>query len=468
MAGSVAVTCVEVGTNPVYAVTWAWTADAITGAVPATLAAPMVLNSYLNGCVATQVEIIPGSPAPTANYAVTLKDAQGVDVAGGQLVNLSATAPTYFVINGPPINSALTLNLTGNTAAGASGQVILWIAPTYYVQQQGMPLTAAQIAGAQTPWLQNINGGNFQLANVGKLGIGTASPIQLLDVGNPAAANVWECISSQSLERLRLGYMYSPVLPTNNIVAAQILADSGGNLLLSTRTNIASNIQFYTCSTTTAVEQMRITSAGYVGIGTTSPNAPLSFGPVSYTPPLGTAYNQFQIILYDGGAPGQTYGIGVEGNNVGFNSNGGYKFYQKAGVSPIMVIGSQTTLNVGIGMASPTHQLHLSTDDAAKLTTNTWTIASGAAVKQKVKPLKGGLDVINKLNPVEAEYNGKGGTPKGQRVVSFIAEEIREILPHTVTEDSEGNLGLNVHEIIHQLVLAVQQLSSEVKKLKLA
>lgn len=124
-----------------------------------------------------------------------------------------------------------------------------------------------------------------------------------------------------------------------------------------------------------------------------------------------------------------------------------------------------TSTFVGIGI-TPLHQLHLSTDDAAKLTTSTWTIASGAQVKQNVRDLKGGREIIDKIRPVEAEYNGKGGTPKGGRVVSFIAEEIREVLPHSVSTDSEGNLGFNIHEVLMHAILAIKQLSWEVGELK--
>jgi hypothetical protein len=131
-----------------------------------------------------------------------------------------------------------------------------------------------------------------------------------------------------------------------------------------------------------------------------------------------------------------------------------------------------TGMNLGIG-GIPSHQLELTTDSAAKPTTNAWTITSDARVKQNSKWLEGGLDIINQLHPVEAEYNGLHNTPAGQRVVSFVVEELRKILPGCVSshkgrlrdgEEETDILDFNSHEILFHLILAVQQLSAEAHK----
>jgi hypothetical protein len=96
-----------------------------------------------------------------------------------------------------------------------------------------------------------------------------------------------------------------------------------------------------------------VPSSGNVGIGTTGPNGHLTIGNNVYTPPLGSSYSQYQILLYDGSAANSSYGVGVEASNFGFNSNGGYKFYQSGGATPLMVIGGVASTNVGIGTASP-------------------------------------------------------------------------------------------------------------------
>jgi hypothetical protein len=126
---------------------------------------------------------------------------------------------------------------------------------------------------------------------------------------------------------------------------------------------------------------------------------------------------------------------------------------------------------LGINNNNPSYYLHLGTDSAGKPATNTWTIASDGRLKQNIRDLVGGLPIINALHAVEAEYNGLGGMRAGQRVVGFLAEEIRDVLPHTVgtfraklhagdDQDTEL-LDFNLHEVLIHLILAVQQLAAE-------
>lgn len=180
-----------------------------------------------------------------------------------------------------------------------------------------------------------------------------------------------------------------------------------------------------------------------------------------------------------------TFGIRVYGSAAGTTPN--LCRLEAAGVDMAFALGTSGTNiaehmrltqagNLGIGLPNPAHQLQLSTDDAAKLTTTTWTIASDARLKQNVRPLEGGLDVINQILPVEAEYNGLGGTVAGQRVVSVVAEDLATVLPGCVptanaklyTEDTQDTplLGFNSHEIIMQLVLAVHQLNQKINDLQ--
>jgi len=124
---------------------------------------------------------------------------------------------------------------------------------------------------------------------------------------------------------------------------------------------------------------------------------------------------------------------------------------------------------VGLGMTNPAHQLELASDSAAKPNTNTWTVTSDIRTKQKIEPLTGGLAVIQQLEPMVAEYNGKAKTPAGTRVVSLDPEKLRAILPHAVSsvhvkldpaDATETDvLGVNTHEILYHLILAVQQLA---------
>lgn len=93
-----------------------------------------------------------------------------------------------------------------------------------------------------------------------------------------------------------------------------------------------------------------------------------------------------------------------------------------------VVIGSR----LGIG-TSPAYQLQLSTNSAAKPTSNTWTIASDVRVKENIRPFTDGLATLIKINPVSYDLNGKAGLPKGEHGISVIAQEARDVVPYMVS-----------------------------------
>jgi hypothetical protein len=253
---------------------------------------------------------------------------------------------------------------------------------------------------------------------------------------------------------------------------------------------------FYTYSAGTIGQRLQITSAGYVGIGASPTRLLTVQGPTKGT---GTAS---QVKITGGTAPAagcisllsynvdtNQLALGAEFDGTNYIARGtacividqvstGLTILGKTGLTE----GSSLTLdtyvsiyngNVGIGTTTPTYQLQLSTDSAAKPSTNTWTIASDVRLKQNVRPLEGGLEIISQIVPIDAEYNGLHGTPKGQRVVSFVVEELRKILPGCVpshrgklnAEDGEDTeiLDFNSHEILFHLILAVQQLNKKLE-----
>ena len=127
----------------------------------------------------------------------------------------------------------------------------------------------------------------MRIDTAGLVGIGTNNPIYPLQVekdseviaffkrlttaGNGVFVDISDNVLSTTQARLRIGFDTRDV-PLDNIPAAQVLADEGaGNLLLSSRTDLASGIKFYTNAGTAAVERMIILSNGNVGINDSSP-----------------------------------------------------------------------------------------------------------------------------------------------------------------------------------------------------
>jgi len=105
--------------------------------------------------------------------------------------------------------------------------------------------------------------------------------------------------------------------------------------------------------------------AGNVGIGTTGPNAKLTIGNNVATAYL-DAYGEYQLMLYDGGTPGTSYGLAVKSNYLVLNSGGGGYSFDRAGNATAMVI--DTSGNVGIGTTSPGAKLEVVADTALRLT----------------------------------------------------------------------------------------------------
>ena len=200
--------------------------------------------------------------------------------------------------------------------------------------------------------------------------------------------------------------------------------------------------------------KVNITAAGRVGIQTASPVSALD------------------VESIDSGGVTTLKWLGSDAAGITILqalSNANFRFYVRA--------NGQTTVlgSLGVG-GDATHALQLATDDAAKPSTNTWTIASDMRTKRNVSRFEGDIDVIRKLEPIVAEYNGKAGTPEGARVVSFDAAKLRRIIPPAVSsvrgklnpDDSEETdlLGVNTHEIFFHMLRAIQYLDRQIVDLK--
>jgi len=132
--------------------------------------------------------------------------------------------------------------------------------------------------------------------------------------------------------------------------------------------------------------------------------------------------------------------------------------------------------NLGIGTTGPSYQLQLSTDSAAKPTTNTWTIASDSRIKTNVAAYTKGLAEIKQVNPVTYDYNGKGGIPAGPGGVSIIAQDLQPVFPECVgtyrgklnPEDAEETdiYNYNGHAITFALINATKELAAKVEALE--
>jgi hypothetical protein len=178
--------------------------------------------------------------------------------------------------------------------------------------------------------------------NGGDVGIGTSSPSQLLTV------------SGGNIALVGGGNMFSAATSSSYSIAGGNTFNNGGSIRFggSTSGAVAGGLIFNSGAGATNSERMRITSAGNVGIGTSSPSNVLTVSSA-------TQYKGFTL----------TNGTNTVAELLGFaagNDSGGLKLHS-GGVAKAQVLAGGTSFfnggNVGIGTSSPSRTLHISASD---------------------------------------------------------------------------------------------------------
>jgi len=138
----------------------------------------------------------------------------------------------------------------------------------------------------------------------------------------------------------------------------------------------------------------------------------------------------------------------------------------KLGTSVVTV--DATTKRVGINVPSPTHELQLSTGDAAMPGGGPWLAPSTTALKEDIRPFREGLETLLQLEPVWYRYNGLGGIARSATpLVGLLAETVQTLAPYLVRtyrgrlrpEDPETDLAaLDTGPVLYLLINAIKTL----------
>ena len=91
--------------------------------------------------------------------------------------------------------------------------------------------------------------------------------------------------------------------------------------------------------------------------------------------------------------------------------------------------------------------------------TGAYSALSDANSKKDISDISSGLDLINKLRPVQ--YLMKDESEDSPKHLGFIAQEIQSLIPSSISEFSDGTLAMDKSEIIAVLVKAVQELNNK-------
>jgi hypothetical protein len=311
---------------------------------------------------------------------------------------------------------------------GGGGAVTSVFGRTGAVSSANGDYTAAQVTGAvagagtlttvgSIPKVtaSGVLGPSVMTEATGKVGIGTASTVEMLTVNGAVK------IEGQT------------TLAAVNSFGLDYFSNKSRLLSYGPNTTTSGDFQFLTLHSdgTGPATAMYLTGTGHVGIATATPNAA-----------------QLNVV-----------GVISAGTNI----------------SPGLTTGdicacrdaSPTTGAYFFGNAS-----HYILFDGTTFTFNpaTSNLPSDQRLKQNVRDLTGGLAVINQIRPIEAEWNGLGDTTKGKRIVSILAQELQKVLPGAVhsyrTPSDEEWLGYNPEELQMQAILAIQQLSRRLEALE--
>jgi len=120
----------------------------------------------------------------------------------------------------------------------------------------------------------------------------------------------------------------------------------------------------------------------------------------------------------------------------------------------------------GINTTNPAYTLHVVGDAGKTVGGTTWVNASDLRLKNIFGEYTPGLRELLGLRPIRFEYKPGNARdlPSGTEEIGFIAQEVREIFPECVTENTDGYLDFNMHAINVALVNAVQELESSLRR----
>ena len=246
-------------------------------------------------------------------------------------------------------------------------------------------------SGADAFMIHNSSGGvdsssQFTILDGGNVGIGTTSPNKLLDVSsdNTPTIRITNTLQSSSNYTAGVFEFYSEDASTPGgarVLSSILCVNNAGSAVPN------GNLAFYTAlgggSGAAATEKMRITSAGNVGIGTTSPDAKLVIEDVTKSLTgnvAGTAQGTLSLVSSDAlavdiGASMVFGGNYITGSNTKIayaaiagrkefaasaNADGYLAFYTWLTTGMTEKMRITPAGNVGIGITTPTSKLHIS------------------------------------------------------------------------------------------------------------
>jgi hypothetical protein len=216
-----------------------------------------------------------------------------------------------------------------------------------------------------------------------------------------------------------------------------------------------------------------------VGVGTNAPAARLhvvhNAGEIIRIERTGASYPGVFRVEMTGWATGDTTDLVFIPNN---NNSGIGLCTRNSGGVAIAALTIDRNGNVALGHGAPAYQLHLSSDSAAKPSTNTWTVPSDARLKRRdlERPYTAGLDALLALPaPIHYTYSDEVPELAGLEGVGWNAQALVRVMPSLVRRTwarlggvETEVLGINTHDLQFVCVNALRELAGRVRALEAA
>ena len=209
-----------------------------------------------------------------------------------------------------------------------------------------------------------------------------------------------------------------------------------------------------------------------VGIGTTTPQALLHVANGTDAAPGGGGF----VVVGDNLAG---LNIAIDNNEImarnGANADGTGTLNLNNNGGNVIIDGNNSGSRLGIGISSPTYQLQLSSNSAAKPGSSLWTVISDQRLKKNVADFTDGLNIIKQMHPVWYNYTGEAGMKSTERSVGTLAQELQKAAPYMVKEwayqkevngASTNYLSVDYNALLFMFVNAFKEQQQEIDSFK--
>jgi hypothetical protein len=297
---------------------------------------------------------------------------------------------------------------------------------------------------------------HFVVSTTGNVGIGTTSPGVRLDILANGFTGDGAIIRSTASNQVPTFYMQSLNSTVPRLWSFQVRGDTDGS--------------FYLNDSTAGSPRLTVNTSGNVGIGTTTPNAPLD--------------------VYSTGTYAAVFrGIGVTSGAVGVGGVGTATGLIQAATNDSLTATANLAINpsggdVGIGSTTPWRTLSVTgtvgfssslsnesgSDNALCIDPTTYEITNGGAscaasslrYKQNIQNLSYGLDKVLEMRPVSFQWNeASGRNDQISLNVGFIAEEMATLVPEVVEFNASGTPeGIDYDKLTAVLAHAIQEIAN--------